>query len=675
MICFHLRFLRTLVGSILLIWFIFLTAGPFCFAQNANGNGKAERFVSIDFNDVDINVFIKFISELTETNFIVDRRVKGKVTIISPSKISVKEAYQVFESVLEVHGFTTVESGEVTKIVPAPDARTKSIQTLIRQEHAPVSPDDKVVTQIIPLRYAEPNDIKRLFAPLISKSSVILAYEPTNMLIVTDVYSNIQRLLHILKTIDVVGIGQEISVIRLLNGDATKMVRVLSSIFQAQRSAKKGAPAPITDPVKFVADERTNSIVLLASEVDTMNIKRLIRQLDLELPPGKEKIHVYYLEHATAEELAQTLQSLATGRTAKPAEGKAESPVVSDNVKITADKPTNSLIIMAEKDEYTVVESIIKQLDIPRSMVYIEALIMEVDVRKGFSLGTEWIGGGKAEYGSDKDAWIGTGWSGGGDTPYSIISGVAGAAAQGGAVLLPGGFSLGLFGEFIEIGGVKFPNLSAVVEMARTDRFTHILSTPQLLTTDNEEASISVGRNIPYQTKTGTTATSETYNTYEYRDVGIALKVTPQISKDRLIRLTIEAENSAVDQASSTTTDERPTTLKRTINTTVIVNDGHTIVLGGLIEDQFSDSTNKIPCLGDIPGLGWAFKSMSRGRDKTNLYIFLTPHVVQNPTEATELYEIKKEQLDKIEEQEGIKLYQRYFDKSDSTYTIPDFIE
>ncbi len=673
MICFHLRFLRTLVGSIFLIWFILFTAAPSCFAQNANGNGNAERFVSIDFNDVDINVFIKFISELTETNFIVDRRVKGKVTIISPSKISVNEAYRVFESVLEVHGFTTVESGEVTKIVPAPDARTKSIRTLIRQEHAPVSPDDKVVTQIIPLRYAESNDIKRLFAPLISRSSVILAYEPTNMLIVTDVYSNIQRLLHILKTIDVVGIGQEISVIPLLNGDATKMVRVLSSIFQAQRAAKKGAPAPITEPVKFVADERTNSIVLLASEVDTMNIKRLIQQLDLELPPGKEKIHVYYLEHATAEELAQTLQSLATGRTAKPAEGKAESPVVSENVKITADKPTNSLIIMAEKDEYTVVESIIKQLDIPRAMVYIEALIMEVDVTKQFSLGTEWIGGGKVEYGSDKDAWLGSGWSGPGDTGFSNIAGVAGAATAGGPVLLPPGFSLGVFGEFIEIAGVKFPNLSAVIQVFRRNRFAHILSTPQLLTTDNEEASLSVGRNIPYQTKTGTTATSETYNTYEYRDVGIALKVTPQISKDRLIRLTLEQEVSSI--VSGTQIDERPTTQKRTVNTTVIVNDGNTIVIGGLIEDQFNDSTNKIPCLGDIPGLGWAFKSMGRDRRKTNLYVFLTPHVLKSHEEATELYESKKEQLDKIEEQEGIKLYQRYFDQSDSTYTIPDFIE
>ena len=252
-------------------------------AQDENANGK-ERFVSIDFNDVDINVFIKFISELTHRNFIVDRRVKGKVTIISPSKISVKEAYKVFESVLEVHGYTTVKSGEVTKIIPSPDARTRDIETLLRDEIR--SPEDKVVTQLIPLRYADPDDIKRLFAPLISKSSVILAYQPTNTLIITDVYSNVLRLMNILKTIDVTGVGQEISVVPLENADATKMVRTLSTVFQAQKTGKK-PPSP-ADSAKFVADERTNSVIILASEDETSKIKRLISRLDKELPRGSE---------------------------------------------------------------------------------------------------------------------------------------------------------------------------------------------------------------------------------------------------------------------------------------------------------------------------------------------------------------------------------------------------
>jgi len=198
---------------------------------------ETERFVTIDFNDVDISVFIKFISELTGKNFIVDRRVKGKVSIISPSKISVKEAFRVFQSVLEVHGFALVEAGEVTKIVPATDARTKSIETRLREEAG--EPEDKVITQIIRLQYAEPNEIKKLFSPLISKSSVILSYPPTNMLIVTDVLSNIQRLLHLLSAIDVEGVGQELSMVPLNHATSQTLVKTLNTIFAKGKSAKR----------------------------------------------------------------------------------------------------------------------------------------------------------------------------------------------------------------------------------------------------------------------------------------------------------------------------------------------------------------------------------------------------------------------------------------------------
>ncbi len=650
-----------------LLFILIIISAALASAQEGNGNGfengKAPRYVSIDFNDVDINVFIKFISELTHKNFIVDRRVKGKVTIISPSKISVEEAYKVFESVLEVHGYATVKSGEVTKIIPSNAARSKNIETLMRMETR--SPEDKIVTQLIPLRYADTNEIKRLFAPLISKSSVILAYPPTNMLIITDIYSNIKRLLKILKTIDVPGIGQEISVIPLENADATKMIRLLSSIFQRRRT-KKMAPGQTT---KFVADERTNSVVILASEDNTKKIKRLIERLDKELPRGKESIRVYYLEHATAEELAKTLQSLSGSSQSYKGKGKKQTPIVSDKVKITADKPTNSLIIMAEKEEYQVIEEIIKKLDIPRAMVYIESLIMEVDVNKGFRIGTEWIAGGKINYSGDKDAWLGAGYSPNSDNPFSTLA----SAAAGKP---PAGLSLGVFSELIEFGGMKFQNIGAMVQAFRKDQGIYILSTPQLLTTDNEEATINIGKNIPYQTKTGTTSTSETYNTYEYRDVGITLAVTPQISKDRLVRLKIKQTLTKLDTTSETTVDERPTTFKREVVTTVIVHDNNTLVIGGLIDDSFSEAESKIPCLGDIPGLGWAFKSLGRGREKTNLFIFLTPHVVKTREEAMEIYKKKKEQVDYIGKDDGIKLY---YEKDRDTFewypTIPDIME
>jgi len=629
---------------------IFLIISGLCHAQTPERN-DSEQMVSIDFSDVDIGVFIKFMSELMGENFIVDNRVKGKVTVISPSKISVKEAYKVFESVLEVNGFATVKSGDVTKIVAAPDARTKNIETLLRQDARSV--DDKVVTQILPLQYADPREIKRLLAPLVSKNSVIIEYVPTNTLIITDVYSNIERLTRILKVIDVPGVGQEISVISLEFGDAVKLAGVLTNIFQQKRTAQK-APAP-GEAVRIVADERTNSVVLLASEDDTARVRELIRRLDKEIPRGTEKIRVYYLEHATAEEMAKVLQSLSSKPKPAAVKGKKEAPVVSEQTNITADKATNSLIIMAEKDDYLVLEDVIKKLDIPRSMVYIECLIMEVNVDKGFDLGAEWIAMGEATR-NGKNGAYGGGFSGG-DSGYSNIGTVTGGK-------FPPGFSMGIFSEPLQIGNIIFPNLAAIVNAYKKDKDVHILSTPQIMTTDNEEATITVGKNVPYQTKQGTTSTTtETYNTYEYKDVAITLKITPQISKDRLIRLKISQEVSKLD-LSATTANERPTTLKRAIDTTVIVSDKNTIAIGGLIDDSFSRTEYKVPCLGDIPGLRWFFKSLTKGREKTNLFVFLTPHVIESPAEAKEVFLKKKEQIDTVEEDEEGEGFLRQIDKN-----------
>ena len=607
---------------------------------------EPERFVSIDFNDVDINVFIKFISELTGNNFVVDQRVKGKVTIISPEKISLKEAYKVFESVLEVHGYTTVKTDKIIKIIPSRDARSKNIETRLKKELA--SPEDKIVTQLIPLEYADPDEIKRLFVPMISKSSVILAYPPTNMMIVTDVYSNINRLLRILKVIDVAGIGQELSVIPLEFADAANLVKLLDSVFKTRKKSKK---SDIGKEARFVTDERTNTIVLLASEDDTVRIKKLIEMLDKEVPRGKEKIRVYYLENATAEELAKVLQELPAKQRGH-IKGKKESSVISEKVRITPDKATNSLIIMADKDDYLVIEEIIKKLDIPRAMVYIECLIMEVNVGKEFNLGTEWQAGGKTGY-DGKTGFFGGGFGGGSDNGYDNITGMVDPAT--GAVSLPAGFSLGVLGEYVQIGDIIFPNLAAVIQAYKKDKDVHILSTPQILTTDNEEASITVGKNIPYQTKSAAEGATDTYSSYEYKDVGITLKITPQISKDRMVRLNIAQEVTKLESGSG---EFRPTTLKRTINTTVIVKDKNTVVIGGLIDDSFSNTEYRVPCLGDIPVLGWAFKSMSKSSEKTNLFVFLTPHVIKNPAEADKVYKKKKDQIDKIKEG-NIKMYKK----------------
>ncbi|OEU61749.1 MAG: type II secretion system protein GspD [Desulfobacterales bacterium S5133MH16] len=598
--------------------------------------GDSERFISIDFNDVDLSVFIKFISELTSKNFVVDQRVKGKVTIISPSKISVKEAYKVFESVLEVHGYTTVEAGQVIKIIPSPDARSKNIETRLKEEAA--SPADRVVTQLIPLKFANSTEIKKLFAPLISKSSVILAYPPTNMLIVTDIYSNITRLLRILKAIDVTGMGEELSVIPLEYADSTKFVKILDSVFKTKTRPKAQASV---SAIKFVADERTNTIIVLASEVETTRIKRLIHMLDRKTPRGKEKIRVYYLENANAEELAKVLQELPTKKGGAP-EGR-KTPFVSEKAKITADKATNSLIIMAGKEDYLVLEEIINKLDIPRSMVYIESLIMEVNVEKDFNLGVEWIAGGKTSIDNKETAFGGSFRTTGGVLPSPLT-------------LPEQGFSLGIFSEAVTVAGITFPNLGAVVRAFKKDKDVHILSTPQILTTDNEEATITVGKNVPYQTRAGTSDADVDYSYYEYKDVGITLKITPQISKDRLVRLNISLESTKLDELASIIENDRPTTLKRTIDNTVIVKDKSTVVIGGLIDDSFSKTEYKVPCLGDIPLLNFLFKSTSSAGEKTNLFVFIVPHVIENPAEAEGIFQKKKDQIDQIREG-NIKMY------------------
>lgn len=628
-------------------------AGP-----SAPGKQPAEQFVSIDFNNVDINLFIKFMSELTGMNFVVDNNVKGKVTIISPARISLDEAYRVFESVLEINGFTTVKAGEIVKIVPAPEARTKNIQTLLEQEKA--NPEDQVVTQLIPLRYADPEEVKRLFTPLVSKNSVILGYGPANTLIITDVQSNIQRLIKILKQIDKPGAGQQISVIPLQYSDAAKLTTLLTNLFKTTAPRPQQAASAEKQPV-IVADERTSTIVVLASEVDTLRIKQLIALIDKETPRGKGKINVYYCEHANAEDLAKVLQEIPSqqsgagaaggaGGGAAAAASRGPTAVVMGKVQINADKATNSLIIMADKEDYDVVEAVIKKLDIPRSMVYIESLIMEVNATKSFELGIQWQLFDRTNVNNINTVY-GGGYSGSGalDTAKNLLS--------------PTGLAVGVLTEPFTFGGLTLSNIGAVINAVKKDDDFRILSTPQILTTDNEEARITVGENRPFQTQATTAVSGGTYESYEYRDVGKILKITPHVSEGRNVRLKLSLEVTSLDRLATQSTglqSTRPVTNKRTIDTTVLVQDNHTVVIGGLIDDNRNSNETKVPGLGDIPILGWLFKTQGDANQKTNLYVFLTPRVVKTPEEADKLLSEKKKPPDSIPDKfKGgeIKLY------------------
>ena len=600
---------------------------------------ELERYVTIDFENVDINLFIKYISELTGKNFIIDKAVRGNVTIVSPTKISVDEAYKVFESVLEVQGFASVPAGSIIKIVPSADARSKSVETGLKGETGEIS--DKIVTQLIPLKFADPEELKRLFTPLVSKNSVVISYPSTNLLIVTDALSNINRLLQIIEQIDVAENVSEISVIPIQNATASEVAKILDSIFQGSssrratttRTARRRTPAqaqpedtgPALGEVSIIADERTNSLIIIASAFDTEKVKSLVIILDKEVPRGSGNINVYYLQHANAEELTKVLTALPE-KTDKGTEvGKA--PPISNEVQIVADKATNSLVITANKADYAALEDVIKKLDIPRRMVYLEALIMEVNADKDFAVGVEWIGG--FSYG-DNDGIV-FGGSRGADS--SILPSLEDPT-------LPRGISMGVVNDFIEINGQSFPSLSAILNAYKNDDDVHIISTPQILTTDNEEAEIKVGENVPYITSQNTTAANQDYTNYEYKDVGTTLKITPQINQENVLRLQVYVE---VIRLKSTSVTNTPTTFKRTAQTTVIIQDNNTLVLGGIIGNDTQDSIYKVPLLGDIPILGWLFKTESQSVSRVNLYIFLTPRIIRNPSEALAVTREKQE--------------------------------
>ncbi|MDY0350875.1 MAG: type II secretion system secretin GspD [Desulfobulbaceae bacterium] len=601
--------------------------------------GPASRYVTIDFNDVDINLFIKYISELTGKNFIVDRTVKGKVTILSPTRISEEDAYHVFESVLEVHGFTTVPSGSVIKIIPSVQARSKSIETIREQEA--LLYEDKVVTQLIPLTHTDPEEVKRLLAPLVSKTSVVIAHTNSGMLIITDFLSNITRLREIIEAVDVPSVGEELVVIPLNYASAENVAKAVSQLFMRTATPQQRQRV---QSVQVMAYEQTNSLIVFASKSDIQKVHDLLAQIDSEAPKGTGKIQVYYLQHANAEEMVKVLTNLPDEQAgAGDAAAKASAPPISKDVKVMADIETNSLIITAQRDEYMVLEEVIQKLDIPRRMVYIEALIMEVSVSKSFEIGVQWGGAGTF---ADDTGRLFTGFSGTRNAPFSQLQGPG--SLTGESPVLPAGFTVGVIKQGVEIGNVLFPNLGAVVKAYKDDNDVDIIAAPQILTTDNKEAEIKVGQNVPYITSANTTAAQQDYTNYEYKDVATTLNILPQVNQSDLVRLEIGVE--VIKLRDQNDTSGTPITLKRTANTTVVVHNKETIVIGGIIDQSMSTGEFKVPLLGDIPLLGWLFKTRNNSQEKTNLFIFITPHIVENPAELASLYYQKRDVMELVKE-------------------------
>jgi general secretion pathway protein D len=664
--------------------------------------------VQLDFNDVELSVVIDTIARLTNKNFIYDDRVRGRVTIVSPTRISVDEAYAVFESVLQVKGFTTVTGpGGAIKVIPIREAKESNIETLRGPRRTPDS--DRSITRLIPLQYIDAEAITNTLKPLVSKDASMVAYPPTNTVILTDAASNIRRILTILQSIDVESYKEELTVIKIRHADASTLAEQLSEIFGADvtetsavrrpRARRARTPPPTAavskGKVRILTDDRTNSLIILASRQRLADLRRVISRLDVPVS-GEGRIHVYYLKHADAEELATTLSTLISGQPAGAAApgAAATQPAMraaitelAEGVTVTADAPTNSLVIQASKEGFGTLAEVIDKLDIERPQVLVEALLMEVDVTDGKDLGFTGLARiyrGNTSYALGSLTGVGgdTGLfreqeptitdptpddpdSGDEETSLGDVVGALTDTALAGLVAAASRNTLDIEDGLI-VGGSL---IQGMITASATISGANLLSAPHILTSDNEEAEIKVGANIPIvtsrvQSAGGITQAGDTLATsqnIERQDIGITLRVTPQISEGDTVRLEIFQEISDINQALSAETGDPEqvgvSLSNRQVENTVVVANGETVVIGGLISDRYVDTVNKVPWLGDIPGLGWLFKSTSKGLRKENLLIFLTPHIIRSAADL---------------EQETIRKRAEFWDQSDEALELSE---
>jgi len=509
-------------GPMIILLLVLLIIVPSLWAQRGG-----ER-ISIDFHDADILAVIKFISELTGKNFVVDSKVKGKVTVISPTKITIEEAYRMFESILEVEGYTTVPAGKAIKIIPAREAKEKGIEAITPKRGASLN-EDRIITRIIHLKFIDADSLLTVIKPLVSKDSSLVSYAYTNDIILTDVASNIKKILTIIQELDIEGFQEELSVVSLEYADAKTLATELKTIFEEQAKAPtvtptrrpRPSPAPAVGKriIKIIPDERTNSIVLVANADDTATIKKVIHDLDVPAPKGKGKINVYYLRNADAEEMSKVLTEITSK--VKPSKEPKAGVEFAGEVIITPDKSTNSLVITASPQDYEVLRGVIEKLDIRRLQVFVEGLIMEISMDKARELGIEFQFSGVEYDRSFRDATM----KPFGGTSFGDIN-----QARTNPFDLTG-LILGAADGTISFGGNTFLNIAALIRALQTDSDVNILSTPHLLTMDNQEAEIVVARNVPFKVRTTATASGFPVEEIERKDVGLTLRITPQISE------------------------------------------------------------------------------------------------------------------------------------------------
>ncbi|MFT5116998.1 MAG: general secretion pathway protein D [Kiritimatiellia bacterium] len=564
---------------------------------------KQEQKWQINFKDSDIQEVIKFVADVTGKTVIIDPRVKGKVKVISANSLTERELYDLFLSVLETQGFTAIEVGNIVRVIPRKDARTSAVPV----DNQPNFGTDAYITQVIQLYNVSASKVLPVLRPLAPQHAHLAAYEPSNAIIISDTVANIARLRDIIQRIDRAGVA-ETDVVALQYAQASDMATMLQQLSKSEKDTPQNTRAVI------VADQRSNSILVTGDEVRRKQVRELITRLDVSQPQSGN-VRVIYLEYADAEEVATVLAKVVSSISKLETEGakKGVQPSAA-NASVEADPATNSLLITADADTMESLLSVVKRLDIRRAQVLVEAIIVEVNEKLDRNLGVEW-----AAY-KQNNGFI---TSRGSSALASLITGVQGADVGG--VPNSTGQAIGLLGT--NASGINFAGL---INFLQSSTDANVLSTPSLLTTDNSEAEISIGQNVPFVTGSFTTTSGDStdpFQTIERQDVGISLKVTPQINEGDTVILKIEQEVSSISestQASDVITNERK------ISTKVIAQDGETIILGGLISDQIDQSEDKVPFLGDIPLIGGLFRNDVTKITKQNLMVFLRATIIRD---------------------------------------------
>ena len=575
----------------------------------ASDDGKSW---TVNIRNADIQAFISQIADMTGKNFVVDPRVRARdVTVVSTKALSADEVYELFLSVLQVHGYAAVPAGDIIKIVPNTTAKQSNLPLVDKGQGT----GEELVTRVIPVENSPVEELVPVLRPLVPQYGHLAAVGSANALIISDHLDNIRRMEAIIASLDNAE-SEDVQVIKLEHAFAADLVKMLETL-TPQTGGRRGKTQE--GSVTVVADERTNRLIIKGDRITRQRMAQMVKSLDTA-DSASSGVKVVRLTHGDAKTLAEILKNFADGASAaKPgADGKAVSSSSSNGkVSIQADESLNALVIRAEPGMMNELQSIISQLDVRRAQILIEAAIVEVTGENAKSLGFQYVGG------SDESGVGAVNFNNAGLSVNSILQALATDDPSG--LSLNDGVAIGL-GETDSNGDLKW---GALMQALASSSDVNLLSTPSILTLDNEEASIIVGENVPFVTGQSTntgSGVSNPFTTIQREDVGLTLKVTPHVAGLSTIRLELEQENSAVKESSGDAVDIVTTTRK--LQSTVLADDGETIALGGLIKDDIRKVVRKVPLLGDIPLLGFLFRTTTNSRQKSNLMVFLRPTIL-----------------------------------------------